>query len=375
MILKYVKYSEYKGQKNEWILQKSNFEKVNLIVGVNSSGKTRTLNVINGLSNFFIGDGILRFNSGDYEIAFEKNSKLYIYKVQYEKTIIENESLIIDGSIKLERDKTGVGQIFYEKEKRLLDFSIQKDQIAATVKRDKLQHPFLEDLYNWGKSVRHYSFGSDLGKNNVTNDSNRIPKIDPKDTRQVIAFYMQATRKNPLKFKKILKKDFARIGYEISDIGIGTIAGYSIQDEPIKVSGLWVQETGLKSKTEQMHMSQGMFRAISLIIQINALIISKTNACILIDDIGEGIDFDRSSKLIKLFLEKVISTNAQILITTNDRFTMNTVDLNLWSIIDREGSKVKIFNYQNSKEIFDEFGFSGLNNFDFLTSEYWKKQQ
>ena len=57
---------------------------------------------------------------------------------------------------------------------------------------------------------------------------------------------------------------------------------------------LYVQEDGLKSVTEQLEISQGMFRALSLFIQINYAILSDQPSCIIIDDIGEGLDFQRS---------------------------------------------------------------------------------
>ncbi|MFM7716780.1 MAG: ATP-binding protein, partial [Microcystis sp.] len=67
---------------------------------------------------------------------------------------------------------------------------------------------------------------------------------------------------------------------------------------------LYVQEDGLKSVTEQSEISQGMFRALSLFIQINYAILSDQPSCIIIDDIGEGLDFQRSSAIIKLLIEK-----------------------------------------------------------------------
>ena len=52
--------------------------------------------------------------------------------------------------------------------------------------------------------------------------------------------------------------------------------------------------------------------------------------------------------------------------TTNDRFVMNAVPLEAWSVLQRTGGKVVVRNYANSKSHFDKFKFIGLNNFDFL---------
>ncbi|MES1225487.1 MAG: ATP-binding protein, partial [Bacteroidota bacterium] len=55
-----------------------------------------------------------------------------------------------------------------------------------------------------------------------------------------------------------------------------------------------------------------------------------------------------------------------------DRFVMNKVPLKYWSIIQRNLSGSKIFNYKNSKKVFDEFEFTGLNNFDFFSKNFFE---
>jgi len=114
-----------------------------------------------------------------------------------------------------------------------------------------------------------------------------------------------------------------------------------------------------------------MFRALSLIIQVNYSLLAGKPSCILIDDIGEGLDFERSSELIKILIEKAKSGAVQIIMTTNDRFVMNGVPLEYWSVIDRQAGLVKLHNIQNSKDIFEEFKFTGLNNFDFFSTGFY----
>jgi hypothetical protein len=91
----------------------------------------------------------------------------------------------------------------------------------------------------------------------------------------------------------------------------------------------------------------------------------------LIDDIGEGLDNDRSNSLIELIIEKIKDSSVQVIMTTNDRFVMNKVPLEYWSVIQRIPKKSLFYNYQNSKSTFEEFKRTGLNNFDFLSYEYY----
>ena len=113
-----------------------------------------------------------------------------------------------------------------------------------------------------------------------------------------------------------------------------------------------------------------MFRALSIIVQVNYSVLADSPSCILIDDIGEGLDFDRSCNLIDVLMEKSKNTSMQLVIATNDRFVMNRVPLEAWSVVDRRGNHIEIRNYANSRKIFDNFKFTGLNNFDFLAFDY-----
>ena len=61
----------------------------------------------------------------------------------------------------------------------------------------------------------------------------------------------------------------------------------------------------------------------------------------------------------------------QVIMTTNDRFVMNKIPLDYWSVIERISKKSLFYNYKNSKETFDEYKYSGLSNFDFLATDFY----
>ena len=117
-------------------------------------------------------------------------------------------------------------------------------------------------------------------------------------------------------------------------------------------------------------MSQGMFRALSILVQINYFQMANKSTCILIDDIGEGLDFDRSCRLIDLLREKAERSSVQLILSTNDRFVMNRVPLEEWSFLQRQGGHVRVRNYENSRSLFEEFKFTGLSNFSFLEMDF-----
>jgi hypothetical protein len=61
--------------------------------------------------------------------------------------------------------------------------------------------------------------------------------------------------------------------------------------------------------------------------------------------------------------------------STNDRFIMNNVPLEYWSIMQRFSERSEIYNYRNSKKKFEEFELTGLSNFDFFTSGSFEDRQ
>ncbi len=157
--------------------------------------------------------------------------------------------------------------------------------------------------------------------------------------------------------------DLHSIGYDISNI--------DLLKNQLGI-GLSVQEEELSEPTLQLDMSQGMFRALSFLIQLEYALLSRISVCLLIDDLGEGLDYERSKSLINILIYKVNNSDIQIFITSNDRYIMNKIPLRYWSVIERKPKSSIFYNYHNSKEIFDDFKYTGLNNFDFLASDFYR---
>ncbi len=374
MRLDVLEYHQNEGLPNSWQIERCEFGDINLIVGKNASGKTRILNRIVLLANLLAGDDLKGFASKIYwKLIFDstniKEQKVYILEIDRLKII--REEFTIGTKTYLQRNQKSEGTIWAKELAKDMKFQTPFNQIAASNRRDLIQHPFLEDLYEWADSLRFYQFGTDLGKGSVDTFSGRIEElkefINDKDADFVVEIFRIGQEELGDKFTNAIKSDMYSIGYDISDVGT-----QALHDESMKSARLlYVQESDLQAKTEQFMMSQGMFRALSLIIQVNYSLLAGKPSCILIDDIGEGLDFERSSELIKILIEKAKSGAVQIIMTTNDRFVMNGVPLEYWSVIDRQAGLVKLHNIQNSKDIFEQFKFTGLNNFDFFSTGFY----
>jgi hypothetical protein len=377
-------YSELNGTDRRWALGNTELENINLLVGKNASGKTRFLSSIYGFGMLLTRPPTPLYESGIWKLKFRLGRVVQTYEVTIESHAVEKEKFIISGETKLERDKNGAGWAWSEQLKQRLHFKISTDVLALSSKVDELQHPFLMPINAWVKRLRMYSFGSDFGKGNaiqLTEDEILGPPIENPnaniDPNQVVRIYYEGFRRFGEKFDKMILEDMNYIGYSarsvnckpMSDMGIHLPAG-----SPISARGLLllsIQEEEMDAETRQHEMSTGMYRSLALFINVNFNLLLGHASAVLIDDIGEGLDYDRSTRIIRRLIEKCRKTQMQLIMTTNDRFVMNEVDLSYWHVVLRDGHLVNVLDYKNSREIFDDFKVLGLSNFDFFSSKFY----
>jgi ABC-type lipoprotein export system ATPase subunit len=379
MLLKKFSYKEFEtNDDKKWILDQFDLNNINLFVGDNASGKSRTLKYIHQLSRILLSN---RFSliSGYYDIelldSFEKN--LYKFKISFKDGAIESEELCVNERLLLNRSIDGKGEIYNDVIDTKIEFKLPPNELIST-RRDELQYPFLEKLFNWASNVRHFRFSKEEEKNRLfLIDSNRTVTSGFNNNNianQAIEVFRQGRAKFKDEFVEKIIDDFNSIGYNITDINVGALHSIII-DSPIanKVVGLRVKESDRNAYTDQSEMSDGMFRALSLIIHYNFYQLTNNSLSVLVDDIGEGLDYNRSTKLIKLLIQKSLQSNIQIIMSSNDKFVLNNTDLKYWQIVDRKANIVNIYNYSNCKEKFENFKFLGLNNFDFYVSDFFNE--
>jgi energy-coupling factor transporter ATP-binding protein EcfA2 len=393
MILKSFEYSEYDGTPENWSINGFNLEKVNLLVGKNATGKSRTLSRINALTAMFTGKPLFysdMIDTSRFVVEFTDIPNSYSYSLETKKREVFSERLTVTGEngsdVLLDREQGGEGEILYAKNNEKFRFKLPDNRSTVFIKRDAIQHPFLEKLFEWAEGVSYYQFGleridsSFLGPTSFQKIDMLIDGGKIKETRNAPALYYAGEKEFGNDFKNKLLHDFCKVDYDLTDIFLGQNPHLAIELEAdTYIIMLSVVEADRNAVLYQSQMSQGMFRALSLLIQIEYSICKNIPAILIIDDIGEGLDYDRSTKLINLLIELTEENdNIQLIMSTNDRYVMNKVPFKYWQLIDRKGGECKVYNYQNSKEIFDEFKYTGLNNFDFLATDFinseWKQK-
>ncbi len=374
MYLRKFSFRENAGEKIEWLIDNVSLGETNLVVGKNSSGKTRTLNALCDLVNMLRGKGTSASGPVSYELLFSNSGHFMKYELAYDLDTIDMERLYVGEELVMERGSGGTGIVKYEATPGaiFLKFEIPHDQLASYAKRDRLQHPFIEVIHAWAISLRRFNFSGDLGKTRYALKSAFESKeIDWTDTSSSLVPAITVAVKEYQQFRELVLKEMQKIGYDLEDFGVIHFSerfNGSSQDR----YAVYTTEKGLEKQVTQRDMSQGMFRAFSVLVQVNYYILGGHKGLVIIDDIGEGLDFSRAKQLVQVLIERALESGIQLIMSTNDSFIMNAVNIEHWAVIMREGNKISLYNYENSKEIFEEFKFTGLNNFDFLASEFFK---
>jgi energy-coupling factor transporter ATP-binding protein EcfA2 len=378
MRLQSLAFCEAKNEPSQWDFECLDLNDVNLIVGMNASGKTRTLNVLHSLAALLAGRRHSSLLSARFIAKFAgppPSRKPIEYSVVTEPSRVYSERLVIAGKDVLTRSKSGRGSIRAEKltqklVRQMIPFKVPVNQVAVFAKRDSLQHPFLEPLYRWGESVLYLRFGTPMGKAQFfAVESSALKKQQSPDVNNpTVTFLSGVNRFGVSKFVRPIIQDMNAVGFPVTDINVKPPTTIRIQSSLGNVVSLSADESDLTCETDQNSMSDGMFRTLAVLVHIQHALLANPNPVILIDDIGEGLDYERSNALIKVTRKKAIAKKIQVVMTTNDRHVMNNVPLQEWHVLERKGQSVTFHNYGNSKAVFDEFMFTGMSNFDFFHS-------
>jgi energy-coupling factor transporter ATP-binding protein EcfA2 len=393
MYLKTLTYHEHENTPTTWAVKKLNFGHVTLLVGKNSSGKSRVLSVIASLAGLLAGR-VGGFGSGTWDANFARSKgeavEKQTYHVSFSGGVVVSEFFRIKNSIVMRRDEKGEGFVLRKNTENKVQYKVDRNQLMAVVRSDAYQHPQFDHLKKWAKNVCLYRFGSEFGRGNLVGTI--APPPDPTAILEVSSLVENVTQvfantkaRFEAEYRDSVVEDMNSIGYEIDDILLVQVGGgFSVNGSAPMALG--VKEKRVSCYVAQDHLSQGMYRALAIIIQFNANVLWTRSSMVgrepklgdsplvLIDDIGEGLDHERSRKLIELLMKKALKHNIQIVMSSNDRYVMNYVSLEYWSVLQREGAVVTAIDHTNAQDVFEEFSYSGLSNFDFFSGKHYASE-
>ena len=340
MILSNFTYKNLDG----WQLDELLLGSLNLIVGFNATGKTKTINAISNVIRFIKGEQNDIANSFCCSLTF-KNSGVLKYSFEVRNGKVTNEALTKDKVQLIQRN----GNQSFIKDSAI---NPPDTKLILQVRRDTIKYPEFEEIIQWAEYTFVFIFS------NITNSPNSLsPYIVSKEPK-IPTMFEDITDTQ----KQSLIRNMCLLGYPIDDI--------KVIDAETGAKMLYIYESGINTPLTPFDLSNGMFRVFCVLLYMTYCSSLTKARCLIIDDMGEGLDYIRSEKLGKIMFDYCLQNNIQLIVTSNDSFLMNAVDLQYLTILDRNKNKVTSLNNLNNKELFKKFARTGLNNFDMLTSNF-----
>jgi hypothetical protein len=131
MRLTSLSYVQFPADRREWKLSGLKLGALNLIVGKNASGRTRTVNVLWTLARLLCGTQKPTLSSAEYEARFEHDGEVIDYVLRVKDSVVTEERFAVAGEVKLTRGSGGEGQIWASKLGQYFEFQSPQNELAT----------------------------------------------------------------------------------------------------------------------------------------------------------------------------------------------------------------------------------------------------
>ena len=323
----------------------------NLIVGKNSVGKSTIIRHLSHMASLISQRRLFDVNEDiAYMISIKDRDYLVTYRFAWRDSRVFDEYLAVKYGN--EEEKVRIARTPEEARFNGEVVNPPKDKLLINMKRDTVLYPELETIISWAENVDALSFnefdidGDERLFSRFIKGGNNLYTMVRALNQQSIDNVIQAAERMDYHLDKIEAVEYADIHKVV------------------------FVEKGVTLPLFDFNLSKGMFRTLYLLIYLEYIAKSGKPVTLLIDDLCQGLDYDRSTKLGKYVFDYCSKNDIQLIATSNDSFLMDVVDLNYWSILQREGSKVSAINQKTHQDLFEDFSFTGLSNFDLLSSDF-----
>lgn len=341
--------SSFAYKEQGWELTElSHLQSVNLLVARNATGKTRTIRALQNVTSFLqMKQTFMNIRSFEATLKFGKvenpNWKMdYSFKIN--EGVVEKEELIVNGAVLVKRTKA----IAKYENKRI---NPPSEKLVVQIRRDKDLYPEIELLMLWAEGVTAVSC-YDINPFTILGVGNLINPYNFSDLVDALS---------PSEMKKVLSTA-KELGYNIASIKtLEATRGIRI---------VQLKEISISNELVDMQLSSGMLRTLYLLCFVSIIKHNKNLSLLLIDDMGEGLDYRRSTNLGKIVFDDCALNGLQLVASSNDAFLMDVVDIANWQILRRKGNKVNTINQALNPELFRKFRMTGLSNFDLFSSDF-----
>lgn len=330
-----------------------NLEQVALFVGKNSMGKSKLIERIKSIVRYILqlkepskySNFVMRLGWKDEQ----GNGLEYLFN--FLDGEVDEEMMWVNEEQILTREK-GKPTILKGK-----NINPPANKLVVGTQRDVILYPEFEEIVNWAEGVVCISFN----ELDILGDRNYAGLGLKKNLYDIVKDLSTESKDRVIDAANRLSYPITKI----SSVAFGDIRKVTLKEE------------GVPRVLMDTTASKGMFRALYLLILIEYLssLSISNDKTLIIDDMCEGLDYARSIKLGEEILHCTQEQNIQLIMSSNDNFLMDVVDLHYWHIIQRDGVKISTISHTNFPELFDNFKYTGLSNFDFFSSDFIKQQQ
>ena len=337
----------YKEQGWE-LTELSHLQSVNLLVARNATGKTRTIRALQNVTSFLqMKQTFMNIHSFEATLKFvemEKPDWNMDYSFKINEGVVEKEELIVNGAVLIKRTKAIAK---YENQR----INPPSEKLVVQIRRDKDLYPEIEQLMLWAEGIAAVSC-SDINPLTILGLGNFI---------------------NPYKFSELVDalspNDKKRVLSTAKELGYN-IASIKTLEATKGVRIVQIKEKSISNELVDIQLSSGMLRTLYLLCFVSVIKHNKKLTLLLIDDMGEGLDYRRSTNLGKIVFDDCELNGLQLIASSNDAFLMDVVDIANWQILRRKGNKVSTINQALNPELFRKFRMTGLSNFDLFSSDF-----
>lgn len=306
-----------------------------LLVGASGVGKTRILNLINGLCQITNG---LSSNGTKWKVEFEQKGHDYIWEGEFDlkdaskMPYLENryslvmEKILDNGNLLVSRSKNSFKYHGME--------LVKLDNTKSAVELLK-EEPSIRPIYNGFSQCYNFNMADNSIHVSPVVDVNKKNKLNINIIKSLRVFSplerLFLLKENNLKEFNVICQKFQDIFPAVEKIDFNLM---SFNNTLIPI--LKIKEKDVSSWILQDAISSGMMRTL---LQIITLVLANDGDVIMIDEFENGLGVNCINELADLIMEPEV--DIQVVMTSHHPYIINTIPVKDWKILTRNKCDVQ----------------------------------
>ncbi|AQQ09729.1 putative ATPase [Sedimentisphaera cyanobacteriorum] len=349
-----IKSFSYSDTINKWELAESNFNDLNLLVGISGVGKTQILNSLRVVSRIAAGE---TYNGISFSLVFQTSRKdEYRWEASFEmlehiaeqsislpdfvsqgaeKPKIEHEFLSLNGKTILERDAESI--ILSGAKTPKLDAS---QSALSLLKFEDLIAPASREMNKIVSSSMAYNEAPEMSMLNLSEFELAVSRLDSlkkiRESELSIGIKLSLIFSNCFDTFEEIRDEFIDVFPQVEDVVVNSNEQF-INGRFVVCPTVLVKEKGVPGWVNQKRLSAGMHKTFYQITQSH---LWPEGSVILIDEFENSLGINCINILTDIILGQ--SRRLQFIITSHHPYIINNIDQRFWRVVVRNKGMVRI---------------------------------